>query len=175
MNENEKTVLNLSLCDGKFRCPVCYEDGVKHIPTKRYSGVEVFYPRKMLKSKRYYCFNCKTSFKDIKKLALVDGIFLDRNTDLKERSKRYVEEVCKKLVLSNDVQEKAIEILNDYNEKWGYRDVAAASIYISALLCGERKSQTRIAYELNTTEHSICRCYRDIAKVLDLEIFLKKE
>ena len=156
----------------RFRCPRCNEVEVRYVThTEFVKNLKRNLPVEKLPTNKYYCFNCKASFKDIKKLALVDGIFLDKNSDMRVRSKRYVEEICKKLKLSDDVQEKAIEILEEYDKSWGRRAVSAASIYTSALMCGEPRTQIEIADAANIRDVALRKWYKDIKATLNLKIF----
>ena len=167
---DEKIILELLQYNKNFRCPKCNENTVKYMPESISKEEKVFFPRKMLKTYRYHCFNCKNGFGSIKKLALVDGIFLDKNTDLKQRSKRYVEEICKESKLSDDVKNYAFKILTDYNKKLGYRNTATAAVYISAILCNERRTQMELEDITHVTDISFRNSYKDIKKVLDLKI-----
>ena len=172
LSKDEKFILDKRLFKKVFRCPICNESEARELYRKIWdSSIYSFvFPRKILNSKRFYCFNCKASFDDIKQLALMDGIFLDKNTDLTERTQKYVSELCLELKLSDDVRAKATEILHDYNAKWGCRTVAGASIYISAILCGERRTQREVGDASNVSTLAIRENYVNIAKKLDIGI-----
>ena len=50
--------------------------------------------------------------------------------------------------------------------------IAAASIYIASVLCGERRTQREIADVAGVTEVTIRNRYKELAGKLDLEIIL---
>ncbi|HIH28172.1 MAG TPA: transcription initiation factor IIB, partial [Thermoplasmata archaeon] len=84
---------------------------------------------------------------------------------------------CSELKLSGDVQAKAIEILKDAADKEltsgrGPTGVAAASIYISSILCGERRTQREVADVAGVTEVTIRNRYKELAERLDIDIIL---
>ncbi|MDI3503009.1 MAG: transcription initiation factor, partial [Archaeoglobi archaeon] len=72
---------------------------------------------------------------------------------------------------------KAIEILKQAQEKEltsgrGPTGVAAAAIYISSVLCGERRTQREVAEVAGITEVTIRNRYKELAEKLDIEIIL---
>ena len=76
-----------------------------------------------------------------------------------------------------DVQAKAIEILKDAADKEltsgrGQTGVAAASIYIASILCGERRTQREVADVAGVTEVTIRNRYKELAERLDIDIIL---
>lgn len=173
LNENEKLVADNSLFwGGKYKCPRCNKNEVRCLMQKGWGfrTRTVIFPRKLLNARKYYCFNYKASFSNIKTLAIVNGIFLDRNTDLKERTLRYISEICKELSLSDAVKSKSIEILNMYNKCWGFRSVASASVYFSALLCNEKKTQREVSSAANITEVTLRERYQNIIKKLNIDV-----
>jgi len=171
LNKDEKYVLG-GLKRKEIKCSNCNENTVRRIPNIMWDlhTRSNIYPREILRCNKYYCFNCKTSFENVKQLAMIDGIFLDKNTNFMERTQKYVKEICKELELSDDVRAKSTEILRDYNEKWGCRTVAGASIYISSILCGERRTQQEVGDASNVSVFAIRKNYVDIAKKLDIDI-----
>lgn len=180
----------------RLRCHKCKEDMVIYIP-KELSGIYnqprdvkkarkkglisiidenvTVNPRKILKmtGKRYYCFNCGGKFDDIQSLAIVDGIFLDKNKDMRKRSMRYVVEFCNELKLSDDVKKGAIAILTDFNRMWGYRNFAGASIYIASILYEQRETQYTMSDVSKSSTLSLGRAGREICEKLDITLFDK--
>ena len=89
----------------------------------------------------------------------------------------YISRFCSELKLSGDVQAKAIEILKDAADKEltsgrGPTGVAAASIYIASILCGERRTQREVADVAGVTEVTIRNRYKELAERLDIDIIL---
>ena len=89
----------------------------------------------------------------------------------------YISRFCSELKLSGDVQVKTLEILKKAADKElssgrGPTGIAAASIYIASVLCGERRTQREIAETAGVTEVTIRNRYKEIAGKLDLEIIL---
>jgi transcription initiation factor TFIIB len=89
----------------------------------------------------------------------------------------YIARFCNKLNLSQKVMEKTKEILNESIEKElisgrGPVGVAAAAIYIAAILCGEKKTQREVADIAGVTEVTIRNRYKELVEKLDIEIEL---
>ena len=89
----------------------------------------------------------------------------------------YISRFCSELKLSGDVQAKTMEILKKtaYKELTSGRGptgIAAASLYIASVLCGERRTQREIAEIAGVTEVTIRNRYKELAEKLDLEIIL---
>jgi len=89
----------------------------------------------------------------------------------------YISRFCSELKLSGDAQAKSIEILKDAADKEltsgrGPTGVAAASIYISSILCGERRTQREVADVAGVTEVTIRNRYKELAERLDIDIIL---
>ena len=87
----------------------------------------------------------------------------------------YIARFCSELTLSGDVKSKAIEILKDAADKEltsgrGPTGVAAASIYIASILCGERITQREVADVACVTEVTIRNRYKELAKKLSIDI-----
>lgn len=85
----------------------------------------------------------------------------------------YIARFCSELRLSSNVQSKTMEILKEAKEKRllsgrGPAGAAAASIYISSLICREPKTQREIADVAGVTEVSIRNRYKEIAEKLDI-------
>jgi len=89
----------------------------------------------------------------------------------------YISRFCNKLKLSQKVNEKAIEILNESIKKElisgrGPVGVAAAAIYISSVLCNEKRTQNEIAEVAGVTEVTIRNRYKELIDKLDIVIEL---
>ncbi len=89
----------------------------------------------------------------------------------------YVSRFCSKLKLNNDVQTKTLEIIKEATNQEIVSGrspigIAAASLYIASVLCGERRTQCEIAVVAGVTEVTIRNRYKEIVKNLDIEIVL---
>lgn len=75
------------------------------------------------------------------------------------------------------MQAKGIEILRQAAEKEltsgrGPTGVAATTIYIASILCGDRRTQREVADVAKVTEVTIRNRYKELALELDIEIIL---
>ncbi|MCK4332457.1 MAG: transcription initiation factor IIB [Thermoplasmatales archaeon] len=89
----------------------------------------------------------------------------------------YVPRFCSELKLSSDVQAKTLEILKEAADKEltsgrGPTGIAAASLYIATVLCGERRTQREIADKAGVTEVTIRNRYKELAEKLDIDVIL---
>ena len=89
----------------------------------------------------------------------------------------YISRFCSELKLSNDVQTKTLEILGNAANKEltsgrGPTGLAAASLYIASVLCGERRTQREVSQIAGVTEVTIRNRYKELAKKLDIGIVL---
>jgi transcription initiation factor TFIIB len=89
----------------------------------------------------------------------------------------YISRFCSELKLSSDVQAKTLEILQESMHQEltsgrGPTGIAAASIYIASVLCGERRTQREVAEVAGVTEVTIRNRYKEIAEKLDIGIIL---
>lgn len=89
----------------------------------------------------------------------------------------YIPRFCSGLNLHGEVQSKSVEILRQAAEKEltsgrGPTGVAAAAIYISSILCGDRRTQREVAEVAGVTEVTIRNRYKELAEQLDIEIIL---
>jgi transcription initiation factor TFIIB len=89
----------------------------------------------------------------------------------------YVPRFCSALNLHGEVQSKTVEILRQASEKEltdgrGPTGMAAAAIYIASILCGDRRTQSKIANVAGVTEVTIRNRYHELAEGLDIEIIL---
>ena len=92
---------------------------------------------------------------------------------LPAKSKDYVPRFGSLLNLSEKVQVRAVEILNeaskyDVTSGKGPIGVAAAALYISAVLAGEKKTQREVADIIGVTEVTIRNRYKEIVDALDI-------
>ena len=89
----------------------------------------------------------------------------------------YISRFCSELKFSSDVQAKTLEILkeaakHELTSGRGPTGIAAASIYISSILCGERRTQSEISEVACVTEVTIRNRYKELAEKLDIDIIL---
>jgi transcription initiation factor TFIIB len=87
----------------------------------------------------------------------------------------YVSRFCSKLELSVKVKDKTFEILKEFIDTEllsgrGPVGIAAAAIYISTILCDEKRTQRQIAEVAGVTEVTIRNRYKEIAYKLNIEI-----
>ena len=81
----------------------------------------------------------------------------------------YIPRFCSGLNLKGEVQSRAVEILRQVTEHEltngrGPCSVAAAAIYISTILCGERRTQREVAEVAGVTEVTIRNRYKELGK-----------
>src|SRR5512136_233695 len=106
--------------------------------------------------------------------------FMTRELKLKlmpTKPQDYVSRFCSELKLSGEVQSKAAEILKDAAKKEltsgrGPTGVAAAAIYISSILCNERRTQREVADIAGVTEVTIRNRYKELTEKLGIEVQL---
>ena len=89
----------------------------------------------------------------------------------------YISRFCSELKLSGDVQSKTLEILREAAHREltsgrGPTGIAAASLYIASVLCGERRTQREVAEVAGVTEVTIRNRYKELAEKLDIGIIL---
>jgi len=89
----------------------------------------------------------------------------------------YIPRFCSELKLSSDVQMKTLEIIQEATRREltsgrGPTGIAAASLYIAAILCGERRTQSEVGKIAGVTEVTIRNRYKELAGKLDIEIIL---
>ena len=89
----------------------------------------------------------------------------------------YISRFCSELKLSGEVQAKSIEIIKSANSREltsgrGPTGVAAAAIYISSILCNERRTQREVADIAGVTEVTIRNRYKELTDKLQIEISL---
>jgi transcription initiation factor TFIIB len=89
----------------------------------------------------------------------------------------YISRFCSELKLSGDVRAKTLEILQEAAHQEltsgrGPTGMAAASLYIASVLCGERKTQREVADVAGVTEVTIRNRYKELTKKLDIDIAL---
>jgi len=106
--------------------------------------------------------------------------FMTRELKLKlmpTRPQDYVSRFCSELKLSGEAQAKAMDILKDASKKEltsgrGPTGVAAAAIYISSILCNERRTQREVADVAGVTEVTIRNRYKELTEKLGIEVQL---
>jgi transcription initiation factor TFIIB len=91
--------------------------------------------------------------------------------------KDYISRFCSELKLSGNVQAKTLEILGhavnqELTSGRGPTGLAAASLYISSVLCGERRTQREVAAIAGVTEVTIRNRYKELAQKLDIHIVM---
>ena len=89
----------------------------------------------------------------------------------------FVPYFCAKLNLNKAIENKAIEIIKEakkanVSENRRTASIAAAAIYIAAILCGDHRPQKEIADALGMTEMTIRNVYKEMAEQLDIEVIL---
>jgi len=89
----------------------------------------------------------------------------------------YISRFCSELKLSGDVRVKTLEILQEAAHREltsgrGPTGMAAASLYIASVLCGERRTQREVADVAGVTEVTIRNRYKELTKKLDIDIAL---
>ncbi len=89
----------------------------------------------------------------------------------------YISRFCSELKLSADVQAKTLDIIKEAANKEltsgrSPTGIAAASLYIASVLCGERRTQREVADVAGVTEVTIRNRYKELAERLDIDITL---
>ena len=91
----------------------------------------------------------------------------------------YVARFSSSLKLSAETQSHAVEILeraqkNELTSGRGPTGIAAAALYVSALIHGEKRTQREVADVAGVTEVTIRNRYKELLDELDLEKDIKK-
>ncbi|HDQ60065.1 MAG TPA: transcription initiation factor IIB [Candidatus Woesearchaeota archaeon] len=91
----------------------------------------------------------------------------------------YIHRFASELKLTPKTVSKAIDIMNEANKKEitsgkGPMGIAAASLYVAALLVGEKKTQREVADVAGVTEVTIRNRYKELLEKLKLEDEIKK-
>ncbi|MEM4366378.1 MAG: hypothetical protein QXN46_02165, partial [Candidatus Woesearchaeota archaeon] len=92
----------------------------------------------------------------------------------------YIARFASSLKLSPEVQTKAVEILEraqaeELTSGRGPTGIAAAALYVSALMHGEKRTQREVADVAGVTEVTIRNRYKELLEKLKLEKELKKQ
>ena len=92
----------------------------------------------------------------------------------------YLPRFASALKLSPETQSKAVEILEEAQEKEltsgrGPTGIAAASLYVAALINNEKRTQREVADIAGVTEVTIRNRYKELLKELDLKEKIKKK
>jgi transcription initiation factor TFIIB len=87
----------------------------------------------------------------------------------------YVSRFCSELKFSGNVGAKTEEIVKEAEHReltigCSPMGIAAASLYIASVLCGERRTQEEIANVTGVTAVTIRNRYKELAKNLDIDI-----
>jgi transcription initiation factor TFIIB len=106
--------------------------------------------------------------------------FVSRELDLRlmpTTPRDYISRFCNELKLSSSVQIKTMEILEqatkyELTSGRGPTGLAAASIYMASVLCGERRTQREVADIAGVTEVTIRNRYKELAMRLDIHFSL---
>ena len=106
--------------------------------------------------------------------------FLLRELDIKVSPASpvdFVPRFCSMLGLGGDIEAKAIEIIKRASEKEltngrGPIGIAAAAIYIAAILNGEHRTQKEVSDVTGVTEVTIRNRYKELSEQLDIEVLL---
>ncbi|MFO8132989.1 MAG: transcription initiation factor IIB [Thermoplasmatota archaeon] len=104
--------------------------------------------------------------------------FISRELELKLmplQPQDYLFRFCRKLELNEDVERRALEMLQLIEEHGltsgrGPTGIAAAIIYITSLLEGDNRTQSEVATVAGVTEVTIRNRYKEMADHLDLDI-----
>ncbi len=104
--------------------------------------------------------------------------FLSRELNIKLQPTSpigFVPRFCSKLGLDGEVEAKAIEIIKEATKKEltngrGPIGIAAAAIYIAAILCGKHKTQKEVSDVTGVTEVTIRNRYKEFSEELDIEV-----
>jgi len=95
-------------------------------------------------------------------------------TPLTSSFDEYVSRICKKLMLNTSVTDIAKKLVKtakgDVNIRGAFPSIVAASIYISAMITGEKKTQREIARVTGLTETTIRSMYKQIIKKLQISL-----
>ncbi|MBN1386168.1 transcription initiation factor IIB [Candidatus Woesearchaeota archaeon] len=91
----------------------------------------------------------------------------------------YIARFASSLKLSAETQSKAVEILDkaqkaELTSGRGPTGIAAAALYVSALIHGEKRTQREVADVAGVTEVTIRNRYKELLEKLDLEKDIKK-
>ena len=91
----------------------------------------------------------------------------------------YIPRFASMLNLNDKVQARAIDILTkagrfDVTSGKGPTGVAAAALYIAAVLCGERRTQREVADVVGVTEVTIRNRYKEMVNKLGIEDEVEK-
>ncbi len=116
----------------------------------------------------------KIKKKDIGRTYRIMGRILQLNI-FPSKPEDYIERFCLKLNLKGDVKKYAYEILKKAEEKEltsgrGPTGVAAATIYIAAVMAKDRRTQREVADVSGVTEVTIRNRYKELSDKLDLNI-----
>lgn len=91
------------------------------------------------------------------------------------RPQDYIGRYCDALKLGTEVRERALSLIrkaseNDLLSGLGPAGVTAAAVYISAIICGEHRSQKQVAEAADISEVTLRSRYRELADGLGIRI-----
>jgi len=91
----------------------------------------------------------------------------------------YIARFASALALTAETQSKSVELIERAQEieltsGRGPRGIAAASLYVAALINGEKRTQREVADVAGVTEVTIRNRYKELLSELDLESEIKK-
>jgi transcription initiation factor TFIIB len=90
----------------------------------------------------------------------------------------YVDYFCNQLNLSQQAKTKALDILRQADDRGmtsgrGPTSVAAAAVYIAAILCDEHRTQQQVAQVAGVTEVTIRNRYKELPESKEAEGLLQ--
>ena len=106
--------------------------------------------------------------------------FVSRELDLRlmpTTPRDYISRFCSELRLSSAVQMKTLDILEqatnfELTSGRGPTGLAAASIYMASVICGERRTQREVADIAGVTEVTIRNRYKELAMRLNINVVI---
>lgn len=87
----------------------------------------------------------------------------------------YISDICLNLNLSSEVVARSTNMIDQITNKdiinrHKSKSIAAAVVYIGAILCGESRTQREVADVSEVSEVTIRQVYKILAKNIDVEI-----
>lgn len=103
----------------------------------------------------------------------MDGVFLEKWPNMRDRVGKYLHEGCMSLRLSKYTEEKAKDLMKKLTTTRGLsgnpRVIASGLLYIAACVEKERRTQRDVGNVMNVTEVTVRDSYRRIFNDLNLE------
>lgn len=139
----------------RIRCPNCGEWGAVRLGLKNLN-----------------CISCGKRFK-LAQGALMDGVFLEKWPNMRDRVGKYIHEGCMGLGLSKGTEVRAGALMKKLTTTRGLsgnpRAIAGGLIYLAAGAEKERRTQRDVGDVMNVTEVTVRNSYRRIFYDLNLE------